>query len=346
MKKKVLTVLMAVLLVSGVIPANADASTGAWKHNSKGWWYEYSDGSHVQGTWLKSGGKWYHFDSDGYMNTGWQKIDGKWYFFNTSGSMHTGWKKINGAWYYFDGSGVMHTGWKKIVYYFDYGDGTIGSYSNWYYFKGSGVMQTGWAKIKGEWYYFDHEDGRMVTGMQEIDGSMYIFDENGSMMTGIIESETSAGKKARMYFDESGAWDGKINDIAVEYKDLTDTYTIVNKEIKGVAWDQKGIKISDEMKERFVPGSVIDITFTSYTGKLWLVFPNTVDEHWSWKRVGVGLIDGSGCGYAAYEGNHCQISYEMIALYCGDDVSKWGDVLQFESDSDWIVSSAVIGMAE
>ena len=61
-----------------------------------------------------------------------------------------------------------------------------------------------------------------------------------------------------------------------------------------------------------------------------------------WMRVGVGDYDGSGQGYALFDGSSCQIPYEMIAQYCGDDVSKWGNVIQFEASTAWEVTSAAI----
>lgn len=54
-----------------------------WKKNSKGWWYEYPDGSYPKSCWKDIDGKTYHFDAKGYMQTGWIKEDGKWYFLST-----------------------------------------------------------------------------------------------------------------------------------------------------------------------------------------------------------------------------------------------------------------------
>lgn len=56
---------------------------GMWKKNSKGWWYEYPDGSYPKSCWKDIDGKTYHFDAKGYMQTGWIKEDGKWYFLST-----------------------------------------------------------------------------------------------------------------------------------------------------------------------------------------------------------------------------------------------------------------------
>ena len=77
------------------------AVTGTWKHNSKGWWYAYSNGTYAKGM-KKIGGATYYFDSKGWMKTGWQHATGNsdWHYFNKSGAMKTGWLKSSGKWYY------------------------------------------------------------------------------------------------------------------------------------------------------------------------------------------------------------------------------------------------------
>lgn len=87
---------------------------GQWRQNSRGWWYQYANGSYPKNQWVKIGGSIYHFDADGYMQTGWKKIDGDWYYFASGGAMQTGWQKIGGKWYYFAGGGAMATGSQRI----------------------------------------------------------------------------------------------------------------------------------------------------------------------------------------------------------------------------------------
>ena len=100
----------------------AEAASGKWKQDKKGWWYSYSDGSYAKSQWLQIGKKWYYFNANGYMAKGWKQIGKKWYYFGTNGAMRTGWQKISGKWYYFLSSGSMVTGTKKIKgteYHFD-----------------------------------------------------------------------------------------------------------------------------------------------------------------------------------------------------------------------------------
>ena len=174
--KKVKKFICATLVAGMILPtisSSAFAADGTWKHNSKGWWYSYSDGTYAQSTWLKDAGKWYYFNDAGYMFKGWLKEGGKWYYMSASGAMAKGWKKISDVWYYFAGSGAMVKGWKKIK-------------DVWYYFAGSGAMITGWKDIKGVTYYFD-ENGAMATGVVVIDGEEYEFDENGAYLGSEIE---------------------------------------------------------------------------------------------------------------------------------------------------------------
>ena len=161
--------------------------TGAWKSNSKGWWYSWSDGTYPKSKFENINGKTYYFDSNGYMVTGWQKIDGKWYYFSGSGAMQKDWQKIDDKWYYFNGSGVMQTGWQKISgkqYYFSGSGAMVTGWQKidgkWYYFSGSGAMQKDWQKIGSTWYYFG-ESGVMATGWQKIGSRWYYFEGSGAM---------------------------------------------------------------------------------------------------------------------------------------------------------------------
>ena len=164
-------------------PALPDAG---WKKDSKGWWYQRSDGTYPKNQWEKIDGKWYHFDASGYMQTGWLKLSGKWYYLESSGAMVTGWQKISNKWYYFNAGGDMVTGWQKIS-------------GKWYYFESSGAMVTGWKQLGGKWYYFEGS-GAMLTGWQKISNKWYFFNSGGDMLTGWLKWNNKW-----YYFDSSGA---------------------------------------------------------------------------------------------------------------------------------------------
>ena len=121
-----------------------------WHSNSKGWWYQNSDGSYPTNKWQQINGKWYFFNENGYCLTNkWIKRGGVWYWLDNDGTMATGWKKINNEWYYFKQDGEMVTGWVKY-------------YDKWYYLNtNNGFMESN-AFVKGKdgWYYMK-EDGTL-----------------------------------------------------------------------------------------------------------------------------------------------------------------------------------------
>ena len=199
------------------------AAAGQWKSNSKGKWYEYSDGSYIKNDWLSDNGKKYHFDDYGYMQTGWQEITApesgqlSWYYFDASGAMATGWRLLNGTWYYlntttgimcadgqysvsdkfyyFAKSGAMMTGWID--------SGTVQN-PVWRYYDESGAMVTGWKYIRSTWYYLDPESGIMVIGDQKIGDKDYFFTDSGAMVTG-WNKVVSNNATNWYYYDASGA---------------------------------------------------------------------------------------------------------------------------------------------
>ena len=139
---------------------------GTWIKNSRGWWYQWSDGSYPRDRFLEIKGKTYYFDGAGYMVTGWKKVDGTWYYFDGSGAMVYGWRSIGGRWYCFDEEGKMIENNWAGRYYLGAGGAMVTGWQKirgaWYYFNGSGVKQTGWQRINNTWYFFD-EDGVMAT---------------------------------------------------------------------------------------------------------------------------------------------------------------------------------------
>ncbi len=170
--KSLFRLILSIFLIFSICITNlgsqVDAASAGWKHNSKGWWYSYQDGSYPANKWASIGGKWYHFNAQGYMETGWIKSGGKWYFLNSNGSMATGWVKSGGKWYYMNSSGAMATGWIK-------------SGGKWYYMNSSGAMVTGWVTVGGKKYYMN-SSGAMVTGKQIIDGKEYLFNSSGALV--------------------------------------------------------------------------------------------------------------------------------------------------------------------
>lgn len=124
-----------------------NGASGSWKHDSKGWWFEYSDGSWPASAWEYINGKWYWFGADGYMATGWIYYNGEWYYLQPQ-TKDTG-----------DSYGYMVTGWAKIKY---------GGKESWFWFDGDGAMAyDAFLKIGGAWYAFDG-NGVMVEDSKEL----------------------------------------------------------------------------------------------------------------------------------------------------------------------------------
>lgn len=78
---------------------------GGWKSDTKGKWYQNSDGTYPVNEWKMIDGKWFYFDEHGYMKTGWIYVDGQWYFLNSEGIMCTN-QWIDNT-YYVKNSGEM-----------------------------------------------------------------------------------------------------------------------------------------------------------------------------------------------------------------------------------------------
>ena len=99
---------------------------------------------------------------------------------------------------------------------------------------------------------------------------------------------------------------------------------------KAGAWSQDGFDMPQEIIDALVPGAVVEVTYSSETGNMWLVMP---DSTAGWMRVGqAGTEDPALCN-----GTYAQITYEQLAALCTDDVSTWGSTMQCEADGAWEV---------
>lgn len=133
-KKKLWSWLLVGILLAGIVAGSmgAEAKSGTWKKDKKGWWYSYSDGTYAKNQWVQSGGKWYYFASNGYLETEgyrqgywlgkdgaastknvggtWKKSGKKWWFTDKTGWYPKKmWLKIDGYYYYFGADGYLVT---------------------------------------------------------------------------------------------------------------------------------------------------------------------------------------------------------------------------------------------
>ena len=94
-----------------------------WKHNDKGYWYEYADGTYPTSKWLKLDNEWYYFDDRGYAyRNKWLEYKDKWYYFDNDCKMVSDkFVDYKGKTYYLLENGAMAVGLQNIkdnVYYF------------------------------------------------------------------------------------------------------------------------------------------------------------------------------------------------------------------------------------
>ena len=142
-----------------------------------------------------------------------------------------------------------------------------------------------------------------------------------------------------MQCEASGAWEvyGVRVGTAAEFKALNNLVSFEGFATSADGWAQSGFTMPEEILAALVPGSVVTISYSSENGDMWLVMNEAAA---GWMRVG----DGTN-GQALTNGTTCQIPYEMIAEYCGDDVSTWGSTMQCEASGAWEVYSVSVGTA-
>ena len=181
----------AAVVAVPTVAANAESYTEGWQQGSKGWWYQFEDGSYAKGDWYTvedDEEKAYLFDENGWLTTGWHYNyfedweGGYWYYSDNSGVLQKGWQKINGSWYYFDKYDYNMYSWRNSIETAD------GEYTT-YWFTPSGEMVAGWynynpSSTYGDWVY-TNSDGSAYDGWLSYNGNYY-FLEQGQMDTSSI----------------------------------------------------------------------------------------------------------------------------------------------------------------
>ena len=115
---------------------------------------------------------------------------------------------------------------------------------------------------------------------------------------------------------------------------LTNTVDLVGMSTEGGAWSQNGVEMNPEFLAALVPGSVVEISYESEDGDIWVVMP------WAnagWIRVAQGQATKNNSKDTA------QITYEQFAALLGEDTSTWGAMFQCEGSSAWKVYSVKVG---
>ena len=143
-----------------------------------------------------------------------------------------------------------------------------------------------------------------------------------------------------MQCESDGAWEVFSVKVGQQAKNIAvvNGVDFVGFATKAGAWSQDGFDMPQEIIDALVPGAVVEVTYSSETGNMWLVMP---DSTAGWMRVGqAGTEDPALC-----DGQKCYVTYEQIAALCGDDVSTWGARMQCEADGEWEVYSVKVGTA-
>ena len=217
--KRIITSLLAVVLVIGMMALFVNAATTVTVTDAKGVNIRSGPGTNydkvsslAHGTqvtilstqtidgyiWGQVDNGWIRLDFTDYQQPSqpstpstsgnWKQENGNWYYYQ-NGQKATGWVKDAGVWYYMDASGVMQTGWVKV-------DGL------WYYLNSSGAMQTGWLQLGAANYYLN-ASGVMQTGWLQLNSKWYYLDASGVMAVGKVIIDGRANK-----FDLEGVWLG------------------------------------------------------------------------------------------------------------------------------------------
>ena len=191
----------------------------------------------------------------------------------------------------------------------------------------------------------DAENGWMRVGQAGTDDPAYI--NNSGNIAQITYEQLAAlcGDDvstwgARMQCEADGEWEVFSVKVGQQAKNMAvvNGVDFAGFATKADAWSQDGFDMPQEIIDALVPGSVVEITYSSETGNMWIVMP---DAENGWMRVGqAGTDDPAVC-----DGQKCYVTYEQLAALCGDDVSTWGARMQCESDSAWEVYSVKVGTA-
>ncbi len=152
-----------------------------------------------------------------------------------------------------------------------------------------------------------------------------------------ILGEDKSAWGARLQCEAQTAWEVfsvKVGTVGTP-KEFAKTVEFADFACTGDGWAQNGFDMPQEIIDALVPGTVVEVTFTSEDNTMWLVFPGASI---GWSRIAQGeakITDGK-----AY------ITYEQIAAVLGEDKANWGTTMQCEAQTAWEVYSVSVGSLE
>ena len=211
----------------------------------------------------------------------------------------------------------------------------------------------------GNWsVYMEKKNPKIITGTVAA-GNELVADATNILLINLKtdNGKDETGAPATLYIDDITFMDAAGNiltaDTTVAFNepagfsggdgpDLSNMYAVSNAvEFDGFAcsgsgWGQNGAEMPQELIDALVPGSVIEISYTSEDGSMWIVMP---DATVGWTRV------AQGAAYINNSGTTAQITYEQLAAALGEDKTTWGARMQFEAVTNWEVFGIKVGTA-
>ena len=227
------------------------------------------------------------------------------------------------------------------------------------FYSVSGEIGSWWGEAAdkntlGTWSVYMEKKNPKVVSAKVPAGNELVADAFNIIYIGMTTDNASeAGVCSEFYIDDIRFFDAAGNTlkgdttVAFNWPDLSGPdrsylYDVANAvefpgfTTKGGAWAQDGFEVPQEIWDALVPGSVVEVEFSSGDGQIWPVMP---DAAAGWIRVAQfkAYINGSQ--------TTAQIPYEAFVELCGEDKTTWGARMQFEGSSDWEVYSVKVGTA-
>lgn len=179
---------------TNVVASAQKISSGKWVKDSRGWKYQYKNGTYAKNAWLNISGSLYRIDADGYREKGTFQWDGAWYYANPkTGKLYVSqWRCVNDTTKYFyqaDGTRAQYK-WvtRGTSTYFFQRNGKLAMnqiieyQNNYYYVNRSGVrMKNTWLVKSGKRYYLTGSGAFLRNSWLKSKGKFYFLDKEGVM---------------------------------------------------------------------------------------------------------------------------------------------------------------------
>ena len=213
-------------IASGRAVVNAiiaeSSTTGTWKKNKNGWWYQDANGGYAKNEAREIGGSIYYFDKNGYMVKN-QYADGYWYGKNgaRTDDPQAKWHKTkDDKWWFGDSSGWYAKDQTIIIdgkkYKFDK-DGYLAEYA-----KGSKNIlsnQLAWTQENGSELIYRKSDGAMLTPLNA--GDMVFTNDMTKALWNMAKNPALTGMNVTVPSTTAARTVNNDNDITIVLPNVT-----------------------------------------------------------------------------------------------------------------------------